>query len=120
MKTGDKGKCFRVPFLSPFATLRLCVFALKNNPGIADLNAVLCWVSIVRFRLSPFRCSPRFPMSLSRRQFTQTTLGSLLTYSLLETLMTREQHQVEQIATLEERLRRLETMLPQTRAASIQ
>ena len=27
-------------------------------------------------------------MSLSRRQFTQATLGSLLTYSLLETLMT--------------------------------
>jgi hypothetical protein len=29
-------------------------------------------------------------MPLSRRQFTQTTLGSLLTYSLLETLMTRD------------------------------
>ena len=29
-------------------------------------------------------------MSFSRRQFTQATLGSLLTYSLLETLMTRD------------------------------
>lgn len=29
-------------------------------------------------------------MSLSRRQFTQATLGSLLTYSLLETLVTRD------------------------------
>ena len=29
-------------------------------------------------------------MSLSRRQFTQATFGSLLTYSLLETLMTRD------------------------------
>ena len=29
-------------------------------------------------------------MSLSRRQFTQATLGSLLTYSLLETLLTRD------------------------------
>ena len=29
-------------------------------------------------------------MFLSRRQFTQATLGSLLTYSLLETLLTRD------------------------------
>ena len=34
-------------------------------------------------------------MSLSRRQFTQTTLGSLLTYSLLETLMTRDAFSAE-------------------------
>ncbi len=34
-------------------------------------------------------------MSLSRRQFTQATLGSLLTYSLLETLVTRDAFSAE-------------------------
>ena len=34
-------------------------------------------------------------MSLSRRQFTQATLGSLLTYSLLETLITKDAFSAE-------------------------